>query len=145
MSHNITVCVMYLRYPDGKEPLCGFVGSEEEAKAIDQLLRSSPGGMIGTWEDFNIAIDSLDQLLYGVFTGVVGAAYEGIHDPICYGVFTAKADAEKAAQPRTKADLQEHLRKYIIPFRLGWMSEQYFPDGAPWPPDRPAQRQTSDG
>lgn len=137
MPRAVTVCVMYIRYPNRDEPLCGFVGSIKEAQSIDQLLRSSPGGMIGTWEDFdNITIDSPNQLLYGVFTGDTGPEYNSqSHDPICYGVFTDKADAEEAAKPRTKADLQSHLRKSILPFRLGWMNKRYFPNGTPWPPD----------
>lgn len=138
MLQVITVCVMYIRYPNREEPLCGFVGSEEEARSIDRLLRSIPGGMIGTWEDFkNVTINDPHQILYAVFSGVVGKEYDSMSDPICYGIFTDRVDAEEAAKPRTKAELRSHVRKYVLPFRLGWLSDQYFPNGTAWPPHTP--------
>ncbi|UVE01497.1 hypothetical protein [Corynebacterium amycolatum] len=100
MTMKIVVCVVYPRYPDNTEPLGGFVESEETALAIDNWWRAQPGDMIGTWEDFEVEVNSRDQLLYGVFTGTptLEITDSNFWDPICYGVYTDREEAERATR-----------------------------------------------
>ncbi|GAA4790459.1 hypothetical protein FRX94_11285 [Corynebacterium canis] len=136
-GQTITVYVVYPRYPDNTEPLGAFVDSEEKAREIDQWLRSLPGDMMGTWEEFEVEITSPTQVLFGVFTGTpsLEIADPAFWDPICYGVFAEQSEAENAAQPKTRLERDDCPVKFVLPFRLGWKSDLYFPDGASWPPD----------
>lgn len=140
MSMKIVVCVIYVRYLDHTEPLCGFVESEETARKIDGWWRAQPGDMIGTWEDFEVEVDSRDQILYGVFTGAptpeITDSSVWDYDPICYGVYTDREEAEKATKPKSIWQANNGPQKYVLPFRLGWTYDRYFPDGKPWPPYR---------
>ena len=138
MTMKIVVCVVYPRYPDNTEPLGGFVESEETALAIDNWWRAQPGDMIGTWEDFEVEVNSRDQLLYGVFSGTPAHKIDepDYYDPICHGVYTDRKVAEHAAKPETMWEANNCPPKFVLPFRLGWKFDRYFPDGKPWPPDR---------
>lgn len=140
MPKTTIVCVMYLRFPDHSEPLGGFVEHETTAKEIDQWLRSQPGGLIGTWEDFEVKIDAPNQMLYAVFTGTpdLPMTADKFRDPICHGVYTSYEAAEQAIHPKRKWWKREQYDpgKFVLPFRLGWKNAAYFPEGKPWPPDQ---------
>ncbi|KAA9224036.1 hypothetical protein F6I42_09990 [Corynebacterium amycolatum] len=138
MTMKIVVCVVYPRYPDNTEPLGGFVESEETARKIDDWWRAQPGDMIGTWEDFEVEVESRDQILYGVFSGTPAHKIDepDYYDPICHGVYTDRKVAEHAAKPETMWEANNCPPKFVLPFRLGWKFDRYFPDGKPWPPDR---------
>ncbi|CAB0802288.1 hypothetical protein FRC0265_00364 [Corynebacterium diphtheriae] len=136
-GQTITVYVVYPRYPDNTEPLGAFVDSEEKAREIDQWLRGLSGDMMGTWEEFEVKVTSPTQILFGVFTGTPSLRIDDpdFRDPICYGVFAKRSEAEIAAQPETRWEKDNCPVKFVLPFRLGWKNKLYFPDGASWPPD----------
>ena len=122
MTMKVVVCVVYPRYPDNTEPLGGFVESEETARKIDDWWRAQPG----------------DQILYGVFSGTPAHKIDepDYYDPICHGVYTDRKVAEREAKPKTMWAANNCPPKFVLPFRLGWKFDRYFPDGKPWPPDQ---------
>ena len=138
MTTKITVCVIYVRYADGTEPLVGFVESEETAREIDRWWREQPGGMKGTWEDFEIEVESRDQTLYAIFSGTPEGDIKTpeFWDPICFGVYTTLAAAERATRPKWFWQKDYYPIRFVVPFRLGWKFDRYFPNGKPWPPDK---------
>lgn len=135
---KVTICVIYPRFPDHREPLGGFVESEETAQAIDTWWRSQPGNMIGTWEDFDVEIDNRDQVLYGVFTGTPNTDISDpqFFGPVCHGIYTTRKAAEKATRPTSWREKKYMVPKFVLPFRIGWKSDKYYPDGKPWPPNK---------
>lgn len=138
MSIKITVCVIYPRYPDNTEPLGGFVESEDTAREIDNWWRAQPGEMIGTWEGFEVEVDSRDQILYGVFSGTPSLKIDDpmFWDPICHGVYPDREEAERVTSPKSSWTTHNSPPKFVLPFRLGWKFDRYYPDGKPWPPDK---------
>ena len=138
MTMKIVVCVIYPRYPDNTEPLGGFVESEETARKIDDWWRAQPGDMIGTWEDLRsrskAATNSFTECSPAHPLSKSPIATSGA--PICHGVYTDRKVAEHATKPETMWEANNCPPKFVLPFRLGWKFDRYFPDGKPWPPDQ---------
>lgn len=89
--------------------------------------------MIGTWEDFEVEVNSRDQLLYGVFSGTPAHKVDepDYYDPICHGAYTDRKVAEHAAKPETMWEAHNCPPKFVLPFRLGWKFDRYFPMESP--------------
>ncbi|KQB83771.1 hypothetical protein [Corynebacterium oculi] len=100
-------------------------------------IRSRGQNLEGWWEEFNVENAHTADILYAVIAGNAESTspeFPPEGDPVCLGIYTTQEEAEIAVRPRSQWSARNRQPTSILPFRLGWKRDEFFPDGRPWPP-----------
>jgi hypothetical protein len=120
--------VYCLRVPEGNEPLIALLGSEDQARGIENRLVRSGAAMRVSWEELPLRTSRSevpDAIAEGTMVHVVslgGLDEDGVHrgrvledDPIGLGAFESLDDARTFAAKQ----LKDHVRIRSLP--TGWI------------------------